>query len=82
MVVRLLWFSGRALVAQPRGVIWLSGCCGSVVEHWWLNPEVSYGCPAVVVQWQSTGGSSQRCPSWVRLLATAGFFSLSSIFAL
>ena len=41
MVVRLLWFSGRALVAQPRGVIWLSGCCGSVAEHWWLKPEVS-----------------------------------------
>ena len=22
------------------------------------------GCPAVVVQWQSTGGSSQRCPGF------------------
>ena len=20
---------------------WLSGCCGSVTEHWWLKPEVS-----------------------------------------
>ena len=36
------------------------------------------GCLAVVAQWQSNGGSSQRCPgfhSW-QLLA----FSLSSIF--
>ena len=31
------------------------------------------GCPAVVAQWQSTGGSSQV--SWVRLPATAGFFT-------
>ena len=33
------------------------------------------GCPAVVAQWQSTGGSSQRCPgfdSW-RLLAFSHF---------
>ena len=22
------------------------------------------GCPAVVAQWQSTGGSSQRCPGF------------------
>ena len=21
---------------------WLSGCCGSVAEHWWLKPEVSW----------------------------------------
>ena len=36
------------------------------------------GCPAVVVQWQSTGGSSQRCPgfNYWRLPA----FLLSSIF--
>ena len=36
------------------------------------------GCPAVVAQWQSTGGSSLRCPEFDsrRLLA----FSLSSIF--
>ena len=32
---------------------WLSSCCGSVAEHWWLKPEVS----------------------WVRLPATAGFFT-------
>ena len=32
---------------------WLSGCCGSVAEHWRLKPEVS----------------------WVRLPATAGFFT-------
>ena len=37
------------------------------------------GCPAVVAQWQSTGGSSQRSPgfpevSWVRPQVTAGFF--------
>ena len=32
---------------------WLSGCCGSVAEHWRLKPEVS----------------------WVRLLATASFFT-------
>ena len=31
------------------------------------------GCPAVVAQWQSTGGSSQV--SWVQLPATAGFFT-------
>ena len=37
------------------------------------------GCPAVVAQWQSTGGSSQGCPGFDsrRLLG----FSLSSIFA-
>ena len=28
-----------------------------------------------MAQWQSTGGSSQREVSWVRLLATAGFFT-------
>ena len=34
------------------------------------------GCPAVVAQWQSTGGSSQRCPGFdsQRLLV----FSLSA----
>ena len=21
---------------------WLSGCCSSVAEHWWLKPEVSW----------------------------------------
>ena len=21
---------------------WLSGCCGSLAEHWWLKPEVSW----------------------------------------
>ena len=31
------------------------------------------GCPAVVAQWQSTGSSSQV--SWVRLPATADFFT-------
>ena len=30
------------------------------------------GCPAVVAQWQSTGGSSQRCPGFD---STAGFFT-------
>ena len=34
-------------------ILWLSGCCGSVAEHWQLKPEVS----------------------WVRLPATAGFFT-------
>ena len=62
MVVRLSWVSGRALVAQARGVLdhpavmaqWQStggssqrcpgssGCHGSVAEHWWLKPEVSW----------------------------------------
>ena len=31
------------------------------------------GCPAVVAQWQNTGGSSQVF--WVRLPVTAGFFT-------
>ena len=31
------------------------------------------GCPAVMARWQSTGGSSQVY--WVRLPATAGFFT-------
>ena len=41
--------------------------------------SIHRGCPAVVAQWQSTGGSSQRCPGFDsrRLLA----FPLSSIFA-
>ena len=37
------------------------------------------GCPAVVAQWQSTGGSSQRCPGFDSRWLPA--FSLSSIFA-
>ena len=37
------------------------------------------GCPAVVAQWQSTGGSSQRCPGFDSRRLPA--FSLSSIFA-
>ena len=40
------------LCSTYRG-LWLSGCCGSVAEHWRLKPEVS----------------------WVRLPATAGFFT-------
>ena len=33
------------------------------------------GCPAVVAQWQNTGGSSRRCPGFdSRRLPTAGFF--------
>ena len=32
------------------------------------------GCPAVVAQWQSTGGSSQKCPGFDSILVTAGFF--------
>ena len=36
------------------------------------------GCPAVVAQWQSTGGSSQRCPGFDSQQLSA--FSLSSIF--
>ena len=37
------------------------------------------GCPAVVAKWQSTGGSSQRCPGFDSRRLPA--FSLSSIFA-
>ena len=33
--------------------------------HLWLEPPVRVGGrPAVVAQWQSTGGSSQRCPGF------------------
>ena len=36
------------------------------------------GCPAVMAQWQSTGGSNQRCPGFDSRQLPA--FSLSSIF--
>ena len=48
-------------------------------------PPVQYmyvrvgGCPAVVAQWQSTGGSSQRRPGFDYWRLSA--ISLSSIFA-
>ena len=42
-----------AVHIEDCGGWWLSGCCGSVAEHWRLKPEVS----------------------WVRLPATAGFFT-------
>ena len=42
-----------AVHIEDCGGWWLSGCCGSVAEHWQLKPEVS----------------------WVRLPATAGFFT-------
>ena len=32
------------------------------------------GCPAVVAQWQSTGGSIKPEVSWVQLLPAAGLF--------
>ena len=49
------------------------------VQHIWRILRVG-GRPAVVAQWQSTGGSSQRCPGFnSRLLPV---FSLSSIFTL
>ena len=36
------------------------------------------GCPAVVAQWQSTGGSSQRCPGFDYQRLPAFFTSLIS----
>ena len=38
---------------QPQSVVWLS-CIQRIVRV--------TGCPAVVAQWQRTGGSSQKCP--------------------
>ena len=64
-------------------------CRGSVAEHWWVKPEVFWvRLPATaslftflyfhLAQWQSTGGSSQRCSGFDSQRLPA--FSLSSIF--
>ena len=37
----------------------LSTTCAVHIKDWRAG-----GCPAVVAQWQSTGGSSQRCPGF------------------
>ena len=34
-----------------------------VMQYIWRIVRIG-GCPAVVAQWQSTGGSSQRCPGF------------------
>ena len=78
----------RIFRLTPNGVLtahteWLPG-----VQLRHSVPLVQYiqrivragGCPAVVAQWQSTGGSSQRCPGFDSRRLPA--FSLSSIFAL
>ena len=51
-------------------------CQESNPGHLWLERPV---LAAVVAQWQSTGGSSQRCPRFDSRRLPA--FSLSSIFA-
>ena len=74
------------LVATPNRVLtahteWLPGVqlrhSVPPVQYTWRIVRVG-GCLAVMAQWQSTGGSSQRFPGFdsLRLLA----FSLSSIF--
>ena len=83
VVRRLLWaLSGgccggcpAVVVGVVRHLLWgLSGsCCGGCLV---AIVRVG-GCPAVVAQWQSTGGSSHRCPRFDSWPA----FSLSSILA-